>query len=440
MNVARLNFSHGTHEEHSETIHRIREISDHTKSHTAILQDLSGPKIRLGEFPAGAVKLERENEFILTGRQVAGDEHIASVTYPNLPKEVKSGDTILLSDGLIQLKVKESDTREIKCEVIVGGELSSHKGINLLSGTLKIPSLTAKDRKDLEMGIKEEVDLIALSFVRSAGDISKVKNILEKKGVQIPVIAKIEKHEALDNINKIIDAADGIMVARGDLGVEIPVENVPGVQKMLIRKCNRAGKPVITATQMLRSMVDNPRPTRAEAADVANAVLDGTDAVMLSEETAVGRFPVGALKMMSRIVLKMERSVEFKIAMSNRDLPEGISVAEAISHSTILVARQLDAAAIMTPTAHGRTPTMVSRYRPSIPIVALSSDPATLRKLSLIWGVRQVEVDYSDDMNVMMKRAKKAAVRTGFKDGDQLVVTASMPAGGPTNLIKVEVI
>jgi pyruvate kinase len=440
MNVARLNFSHGTHEEHSEIIHRIREISDHTGGHTAVLQDLSGPKIRIGEFPEGAIKLERGNDFILTGRHVAGDEHIASVTYRNLPKEVKSGDTILLSDGLIQLKVKESDSCDIKCEVIVGGELSSHKGINLPSGTLKIPSLTAKDRKDLEMGIKEEVDFIALSFVRSAGDIRKVKKILEKKGVQIPVIAKIEKHEALDNINKIIDEADGIMVARGDLGVEIPVENVPIVQKMLIRKCNRAGKPVITATQMLRSMVDNPIPTRAEAADVANAVLDGTDAIMLSEETAVGSFPVGALKMMSRIALKIEKNVEFKMAMSIRDLPEGISITEAISHSAIIVARQLDASAIMTPTTHGWTPTMVSRYRPSIPIVALSSNPATLRKLSLIWGVRQVEVEYSDDMNVMMKRAKEVAVQTGFKEGNQLVVTASVPSGGPTNLIKIEVI
>jgi pyruvate kinase len=439
MDVVRLNFSHGTHEEHMDIMHRIREISANLDSHTAVLQDLSGPKIRVGEIPTGTVALERGNEFTLTSRDVPGDEHIASVTYKTLPKEVKSGDVILLSDGLIQLKVIESDSSNIRCEVVVGGELSSHKGINLPTGTLKIPSLTAKDKKDLEMGIREEVDFIALSFVRYAEDIDNVKQIIAHKGAHIPVIAKIEKHEAIEHIDSIIDAADGIMVARGDMGVEIPVENVPVVQKMLIRKCNRAGKPVITATQMLRSMMTNPRPTRAEAADVANAVLDGTDALMLSEETAVGHFPVEAVKIMSRIVSKIESSDEFIRSMSIRDLPSGISVTEAISHSAIQVAQQLGASAIVTPTGHGKTPTMVSRYRPAIPIIALSSNPATLRKLSLVWGVKQMDVDYSDDMNVMMKRAVEAALKHGFGQGDRLVVTASVPAGGPTNIIKVEV-
>ncbi|TFH39951.1 MAG: pyruvate kinase, partial [ANME-2 cluster archaeon] len=258
MDVARLNFSHGSHEEHTDNIRRIREISANLDRHTAILQDLSGPKVRVGEFPDGAVSLERGAEFILTVRDVPGNEHIASVSYQDLPGAVKQNDTILLSDGLIQLKVIDSDASEIISKVVVGGQLSSHKGINLPAGSIKIPSMTPKDKKDVEVGIREGVDFIALSFVREAKDVSKLEKIINKKGADIPIIAKIEKHEAVENIDEIIDAADGIMVARGDLGVEIPMENVPGVQKMLVRKCNQAGKPVITATQMLRSMVDNP--------------------------------------------------------------------------------------------------------------------------------------------------------------------------------------
>ncbi|NIA03068.1 MAG: pyruvate kinase, partial [Nitrospirae bacterium] len=385
MDVARLNFSHGSHEDHIDIIHKIREISSNLDRHTAILQDLSGPKVRVGEFPDGVVSLERGAEFILTVRDVLGNGHMASVSYKDLPHAVKPNDTILLSDGLIQLKVIDSDISEINCNVVVGGQLSSHKGINLPTGSVKIPAMTPKDRKDVEVGIKEGVDFIALSFVREAKDVSKLENIINNKGADIPIIAKIEKHEAVVNIDEIIDAADGIMVARGDLGVEIPIENVPGVQKMLVRKCNQTGKPVITATQMLRSMVDNPRPTRAEAADVANAVLDGTDAVMLSEETAVGRFPVETVKMMSRITARIEKSEDFNRNMSIRELPEGHSIAEAIGHSAIQIAQQIGADAIITPTGHGKTAMTVSRYRPLIPILGLSSDPTILRRLSLIW-------------------------------------------------------
>jgi pyruvate kinase len=440
MDVARLNFSHGSHEEHTDNIRRIREISANLDRHTAILQDLSGPKVRVGEFPDGAVSLERGAEFILTVRDVPGNEHIASVSYQDLPGAVKQNDTILLSDGLIQLKVIDSDASEIICRVVVGGQLSSHKGINLPAGSIKIPSMTPKDKKDVEVGIREGVDFIALSFVREAKDVSKLEKIINKKGADIPIIAKIEKHEAVENIDEIIDAADGIMVARGDLGVEIPMENVPGVQKMLVRKCNQAGKPVITATQMLRSMVDNPRPTRAEAADVANAVLDGTDAVMLSEETAVGSFPVETVKMMARITARIENSEDFYRTMSIRELPEGHSIAEAIGHSAIQIAQQIGADAIITPTGHGKTAMTVSRYRPMIPILGLSSDHTTLRRLSLIWGINPLKVDYSDDMNVITEMAQKAAVENGFKPGDKLVITASVPAGGPTNMIKVLVI
>jgi pyruvate kinase len=440
MDVARLNFSHGTHKDHIDNIHEIRDISSDLDKHTAILQDLSGPKIRVGEFPEGPVTITREHEFILTGRDVPGNDQIASLSYKNLPQEVKSGDILLLSDGLIQLKVIASDRDEIRCNVIVGGQLSSYKGVNLPTGTLKIPSLTAKDKKDLEVGIKEEVDYIALSFVRKADDIFKVKQIIKDRGSSIPIIAKIEKHEALGNIDPIIAASEGIMVARGDLGVEIPMENVPTVQKMLVHKCNQAGKPVITATQMLRSMVDNPIPTRAEAADVANAILDGTDAIMLSEETAIGRFPIKAVNAMTRIARKIEISDEFIRIMSIRDLHEGTSITEAIGHSAVRIAKQVGASAIMTPTSHGKTPLIVARYRPLVPIIALSSNPATLRKLSLVWGVKPVSVNNPDDMNIMMKRAVEAAIKNGFKQGDKLVITASVPAGGRTNIIKIEVI
>lgn len=440
MDVARLNFSHGTHKNHTDNINNIREISADMDRHTAILQDLSGPKIRVGEFPDGDVTLIRDNEFILTGKDVPGNEHIASLSYRNLPGEVKPGDILLLSDGMIQLKVIASDNVEIRCKVEVGGQLSSHKGINLPTGTLKIPSMTAKDKKDLKIGIKQEVDYIALSFVRKANDIDQIKQSIKDSGSEIPVIAKIEKHEAVNNIDGIIAASDGIMVARGDLGVEIPAENVPAVQKMLVRKCNKASKPVITATQMLRSMVDNPIPSRAEVTDVANAILDGTDAIMLSEETAIGHFPIKAVKIMSRIAARTESSEDFIRAMSHRDLPEGSSVTEAIGHSAVHVAHQINAVAIMTPTSLGKTSLAIARYRPSARIIALSSDPVTLRRLSLIWGVTSVYMDNSDDLNMMMRTIVDKAIEQGFKQEDKLVVTASVPAGGMTNMIKIEVI
>jgi len=440
MDVARLNFSHGTHKDHTDNINNIREISADLDKYTAILQDLSGPKIRVGEFPDGDVNLIRGNEFILTGKDVPGNEHIASLSYRNLPGEVKPGDILLLSDGLIQLKIIASDNVEIRCKVEVGGQLSSYKGINLPTGTLKIPSMTAKDKKDLKIGIKKEVDYIALSFVRKANDIDQIKQSIKDSGSEIPVIAKIEKHEAVNNIDGIIAAADGIMVARGDLGVEIPAENVPAVQKMLVRKCNKASKPVITATQMLKSMVDHPIPSRAEVTDVANAILDGTDAIMLSEETAIGRFPIKAVKIMSKIAAKTESSEDFIRAMSHRDLPEGSSVTEAIGHSAVHVAHQINAVAIMTPTAHGKTSWAIARYRPSARIIALSFNPVTLRRLSLVWGVTPVYMNISDDLNMMMRTIVDKAIEHGFKQDDKLVVTASVPAGGMTNMIKIEVI
>jgi pyruvate kinase len=308
MSVARLNFSHGTHQEHLEKITLIRSISKELKIPVAILQDLCGPKIRVGKVSKPGVRLKPGQKFILTNETVEGSESRVSVSYQGLPLEVKAGDRILLADGLMELIVKETSRTEVVCEVVTGGVLTSYKGINLPTGTLMAGALTPKDREDLLFGLDHEVDYVALSFVRQAQDIAQVKKIIKNEKKNTPVIAKIEKHEALGNIDDIVDASDGIMVARGDLGVEIPLEQVPGIQKELVRKANAKGKPVIVATQMLRSMVDSPRPTRAEAADVANAILDGVDAVMLSEETATGEYPAHAVRFMARIAEDAEKN------------------------------------------------------------------------------------------------------------------------------------
>lgn len=300
MDVARLNFSHGTRSEHNRVIKTIRRLANQFNLPVAILQDLAGPKVRVGKIKGEQVAIEPGSLFTLTTRNVPGDDHEVSVNYANLPEDVHPGDTLLLSDGALELKVLKTRKQDITCRVIVGGPLSSFKGINLPTGSIQAESLTAKDKKDLVFGIESEVDYVALSFVRKAEDVIAARRFIEEKGSDIPIIAKIEKHEALQNIDEIISVVDGIMVARGDLGVETPLEKVPLVQKMLIKKSNNAAKPVITATQMLRSMVENPRPIRAEVADVANAILDGTDAVMLSEETAMGKYPVEATAMMAK--------------------------------------------------------------------------------------------------------------------------------------------
>ena len=311
MNVARLNFSHGTHAEHGEVMAIIRHVANKRGKPVAILQDLSGPKIRIGQIGAGSVQIQSGSTLTLTTRQVPGDEHEISVTYPDLPRDVGLGDTLLLSDGLLELEVLETTTKDIKCKIQIGGLLTSHKGINVPASSIKTPAMTDKDREDLAFGIQQQVDYVALSFVRKASDVLEAKGFMEERGCDIPVIGKIEKHEALDNIDEIIEVVDGVMVARGDLWVETPIESGPLVQKLLIEKSNVVGKPVITATQMLHSMVDNPRPTRAEVTDVANAVLDGTDALMLSEETAVGKYPVEALAMMAKIAEHTESALPF---------------------------------------------------------------------------------------------------------------------------------
>ncbi|MBT8339198.1 MAG: pyruvate kinase, partial [Desulfatitalea sp.] len=361
MSVARLNFSHGSHQDHLSLIEMIRSASAAVGRPVAILQDLCGPKIRVGEIPGSGIQLAPGDTLILTNQPGEAHDNRVPVSYDDLPSQVKVGHRILLADGLMELSVERTTLTDIECKVITGGVLTSHKGVNLPSSTLAIPSLTEKDRRDLLFGLAQDVDYVALSFVRKAEDIHAIKKIIHHNGKRTPVIAKIEKHEAIENVDAIMAAADGIMVARGDLGVEIPLENVPTIQKMLVRKANNLGKPVIIATQMLRSMVDAPRPTRAEAADVANAVLDGTDAVMLSEETASGAFPVQAVRFMASIALSAEQN--YPHAYYLRVTPRS-EIAEAVANAACMLAKSIDAAAIAATTRSGSTAAQIARYRP----------------------------------------------------------------------------
>jgi len=437
MNVARLNFSHGRQEGHLRKIRLIREISRELGRVVAVLQDLAGPKIRVGTLPEPGIRLEAGETFVLTGEPVAGSHNRVSVSYPALPGEVKAGDRILLADGLMELVVRETDGPDIRTEVVTGGVLTSRKGINLPSGSVQLPSFTEKDREDLRYGLEHGVDFVAVSFVRSGTDIHRVKKIIREHGMDTPVIAKIEKHEALNGLDEIFDAADGIMVARGDLGVEIPLEQVPGLQKTLIRRANRVGKPVITATQMLRSMVDAPRPTRAEAADVANAVLDGTDAVMLSEETASGNHPVGALRYMTRIVTSAEEAFPHDRYLG---LTPGSGVSESVAHAACVLADHLGAAAVVAPTSSGRTAAHVSRFRPRQPVIAVSPNETTVRRSTLYWGCEPVCTGPPEADEDVVELAVRMALASGrVNPGDLVVVTAGHPfwVPGSTNMIRV---
>jgi len=442
MNVARLNFSHGTHEDHLRKIVGIRQIAERLKQPVAILQDLAGPKIRIGKMREGGVELRRGEEFLLTNRQVMGDEKGAWMTYPSLPREVKTGDRILLADGTIELQVLGSDGQDIECRVVVGGILTSHKGINFPTGTILAAAFTEKDHEDLLFGIQKGVDLIGLSYVKEAGDIEAVKRFLKKESADIPVIAKIERKEALEKIDEILLASDGIMVARGDLGMETPLEKIPNVQKMLIRKANALGKPVITATQMLRSMVDHTQPTRAEVTDVVNAIYDGTDAVMLSEETADGRFPVDAVQMMAKIAQAAEEEFPFEQFL-RRDVEGNTEIPQAISHVASFLAEKVEAVVIIVPTESGSTARWVSRLRPRQPILALSRHLSTVRSLNLCWGVQPILVQNWKDTDDMLERSKKIPKELGMASmGDRIVIIAGVPISipGTTNLIKVEVV
>ncbi|MEA1940601.1 MAG: pyruvate kinase [Candidatus Caldatribacteriota bacterium] len=442
MDVGRLNFSHGDYEEHLQKIKYIRQASLKTDESVAILQDLGGPKIRIGKIEKEPIHLKEGSSFILTNREVPGDEQGVSVTFPSLPQKVKKGNSIFLSDGTLELKVKELTSTDITCRVVRGGELTSHKGINIPNISSDIPSLTEKDYQDILFGIKNKVDFIGLSFTRNAEDVLRARRFLKENGAEdISLIAKIEKKEAVENLKEIIEVSDGIMVARGDLGVEIPLENVPLVQKDIIKRCNLAGKPVITATQMLMSMVNNSRPTRAEVTDVANAILDGTDALMLSEETAVGNYPLEAVETMNKIALRVEKDMDYEKILSKRSLSVKPTNPDAISHATCQVALDLKAKVIVTFTFSGSTARMVSRYRPHVPIIAASPQDSTVRKLALSWGVypfKSGELENTDDI---IEKSKNIAIKTGLANtGDKIVITAGIPFGipGTTNLLKVE--
>ncbi|WP_027717850.1 pyruvate kinase [Desulfovirgula thermocuniculi] len=444
MNVARLNFSHGTHEEHARRIANVREAAGRVGKNVAILLDTRGPEIRLGRLKEEPVWLEPGKRVILTTEDVEGTAELLPVTYAGLPQDVSPGNSILIADGRIELKVLSTGAREVECMVVHGGELTSRKGVIVPGVRVNLPSVTAQDVKDIEFGIEHGVDFIAASFVRRAADVLAIRQILEEKGAaDIDIIAKIETHEGVENLDEIIRVADGIMVARGDLGVVMPVEEVPLIQKKIIERCNLAGKPVITATQMLESMIHNPRPTRAEASDVANAILDGTDAIMLSGETAMGRYPVEAVKTMARIASRVEEALPYDDILRQRGQALARTVTEAISHATCTTARDLKAAAIITSTETGYTARMVSKYRPRAPIIAATPKAKVLRKLALVWGVQPLLVGYTRDTDGMIASAIEASLAAGLiSPGDLVVITAGVPAGvhGTTNLLKVHTV
>ncbi len=442
MNVCRLNFSHGTHDEHAALIKDIRAVATRMGVHLGILQDLAGPKIRTGLMGAGSVTLEPGARFTLTNRDVPGDVNEVGLTYPDLPHNVRTGDTILLADGAMELKVLSSSDTDVVCEVVTGGELTSNKGINLPLRSINAPIMSEKDLADLRFGLDQGVDFVALSFVRTAHDVRTAMRIIEDHHRRVPLIAKIEKFEALDNIDDIIEAADGIMVARGDLGVEIPLASVPRTQKMLIAKANQAAKPVITATQMLKSMVDSPRPTRAEVTDVANAIYDGTDGVMLSEETAMGKYPVEAVCVMAQVAHETEQTIDYRAWTRKMKREVKISAKHAVAHSAVEMAQDIEAAAIITCTKSGSTTRNVAMYRPCQVLLTITPNQDTARHTALTFGAVPLLIDMVGSTEELERAAISAALQGGYvKPGQFVVITAGLPFGerASTNMIKVSV-
>lgn len=438
----RLNFSHGSHDDHQRSIRLIRQISFELNQPVGILQDLQGPKIRLGKFAEGSIQLAKGDPFVLTSEIIVGNQERACVTYDKLAPEVPAGATILLDDGKVEMQVESVDleTQELHCRVVVGGTLSNNKGVNFPGVYLSVKALTDKDREDLLFGLNQGVDWVALSFVRNPQDVLEIKEIIAAAGKNVPVIVKIEKHEAIEQMEAILSLSDGVMVARGDLGVELPAEEVPILQKRLIAMSNSLGIPVITATQMLDSMVSNPRPTRAEVSDIANAILDGTDAVMLSNETAVGKFPVEAVATMATVAVRTEQE---GLTLGDRKGSGARSIPNAISQAVGRIAGQLNAAAIMTLTKTGATARNVSKYRPETPILAVTPHVNVARQLQLVWGVRPLLVlDLPSTTQTFQAAMNVAQEKTLLNDGDLVVLTAGTLQGvpGSTDLIKVEVV
>ncbi|MDI6784509.1 MAG: pyruvate kinase [bacterium] len=446
MNVARLNFSHGTHPEHLSRLQTIRQVAQELDNPVAVIADLCGPKLRIGKILNSPVELNSGSLFILTTEPIAGNQDRVSISYPTLLEYTKIKDRILLDDGNIELEVTKVTKTEILCRVVQGGKLSSQKGVSLIGENVAIPAITEKDITDLTFAIQNEVDYIALSFVQLAEDIKKLKDRIRERNDDTPVIAKIEKPLAVKNIDEIIAVSDAIMVARGDLGIEMPIQEVPIIQKMLIQKCNLVGKPVITATQMLESMLHNPRPTRAEVTDIANAILDGTDAVMLSGETAVGEFPVKCVQTMAEIAERTEQSLTAIMpdVVECQDIkPTPIAerqIAEAVSYSVNSLVKQLNAAAVVTPTESGSTARFIARFRPKCPIIALTPNRKTLYRLGLVWGVYAYYFENLPDTDTIFAKATELVKAQSLaKSGDTIIITAGIPLRQPgtTNLIRV---
>ena len=444
MNVARFNFSHGTHEDHGRRMKQVREAAAAVKVPVAIMLDTKGPEIRLGTFVDKKVTLQTGERFTLTARDVLGTVDIVTVNYKELPQEVAAGQTILLADGLVSLLIEKVDGPDIVTTVQNTGEISNFKRVAVPDVQLGLPFLSEQDVKDLLFGIEQGVDFIAASFVQKTADVLAIRRVLETRGADCHIIAKIENAAGVKNIDDILTVADGVMVARGDLGVEIPTEDVPIVQKMLIKRCNQAGKPVITATQMLESMMVNPRPTRAEATDVANAIMDGTDAIMLSGETASGKYPAEAVSMMATLAKRTEAALSYgEMSLARSASCALITTTDAISHATVQVAYELNAAAIVTSTESGYTARMVSKYRPEAVIVAVTPKEKFVRRMLLLWGVMPVFVPQSSNTDEMMSNAVAGAMASGWvKTGDLVVITAGIPVGitGTTNMIRVHTV
>ena len=442
MDAARINFSHGTYETHAETIAKLKQAREELNAPIPLILDTKGPEIRVKTFKEDKVRLEEDATFTLTTREVEGDVNIVSVTYADLPKDVHRGSRILIYDGLIELKVEDITETDVVCKVINGGVVKSRKGVNLPGVEVNLPSLMEKDIEDLKFGVENGFDIVAASFIRSAEDVLKIRRVLEENdGGQMHIISKIENQQGVENIDKILEASDGIMVARGDLGVEIPPEEVPLVQKILIAKANRIGKPVITATQMLESMVHSPRPTRAEANDVANAIFDGSDAIMLSGETAAGAYPLEAVATMARIALKAESAVDYAAKLANTTEPARVNITNAISMAACATAAELKTAAITTVTKSGFTARMISRYRPACPLIASTSDETVWRQMNLIWGCKPML--YTGELPRGGDTALEIAVKSGLlKNGDTVVSALGMPLGfsGATNTLRVDIV
>ena len=443
MDAARINFSHGTHESHMDTIEKFKRVRAQAGLPAALIADTKGPEIRTGEFES-PVELMAGQSFKLTTYAREGDETGCFETFKDLPHDVRRGTRIMIDDGLIEMDVESATDTEIICKVINGGEISSKKSINVPGVRLSMPYISSQDRADLRFAVENGFDFVAASFARTAEDINQIREELLRLGDRsMKIIAKIENADGVANIDQILQVCDGVMVARGDMGVEIPLEEIPVLQKMLIKKSYSMGKQVITATQMLESMVKNPRPTRAETTDVANAIFDGTSSIMLSAETAAGLWPVEAVKMMARIAERAEHSINYIKRFKNRDAEEDQNVTNAISHATCTTAHDLSAAAIITVTKSGTTARMISKYRPAVGIVGCTTDERVRRQINLSWGVTPLMVDEKSNTEELFSAAVEASVSAGLiSDGDLVVITAGVPVGmsGTTNLLKVHVV